>query len=353
VQQIRVEPVEDWVALGHRWQALESAADGGFFQSWAFLGCLAEARFKGATLLSVTAGGDDLALALLGTGAGRSWLNETGDAVADSVFIEHNGMLLRRGHEPVLGQALAHAVRVAGPVVLSGVNTATLAAVQRAGWLELRQTRFAPSIDLTPPGGDFLATLSGNTRAQIRRSMRLFGPDLQLTRATTQLQAHAFFEEMVALHQTAWKARGRPGAFAEHSVKRFHATLIDRAWPLGHIDLLRIAAGGRHIGTLYMFLHHGRVMNYQSGFNYGGDTHEKPGLVSHALAIQFYAENACRVYDLLAGDGRYKRSLAKGGETLHWAVLHPGWRKSGLLAKARGALKTAQALVTQAKTKGK
>ncbi len=324
------------MALGQRWQALEQAAQGGFFRSWTFLGCQAESRFKGARLLSVTAGKHDLALALLGAGNRQSWLNETGNPAADAVFIEHNGMLVRPGHAAAAAGALAHAVRAAGPIVLSGIDAATLDAARQAGWLEVRQTRFAPSIDLTAIGGDFLATLSANTRAQVRRSMRMFGPELRLERAETLSQAQAFFEEMLAAHQTAWTARGKPGAFAEGAVRRFHAELIGRAWPLGQVDVLRIAAGGRHIGTLHMFLHDGRAMNYQSGFHYGSDAREKPGLVSHALAIQHYAQNRYTVYDFLAGDSRYKRSLAHGGENLHWAVLHHGWR--GALRATLGRL---------------
>jgi CelD/BcsL family acetyltransferase involved in cellulose biosynthesis len=68
-------------------------------------------------------------------------------------------------------------------------------------------------------------------------------------------------------------------------------------------------------------------MNYQSGFHYGSDAREKPGLVSHALAIQYYGGKNGMVYDFLAGDSRYKRSLAHGGEPLHWAVLHRGWMR--------------------------
>jgi len=304
VQQIRLEPVGDFGALGRRWEALERDADGGFFRSWVFLGCLAEERFAGARLLSVTEAGVDVALGVLGAGQGRSWLNETGAAVADSVFIEWNGLLVRRGFEAVVGPALRHAVRAAGPMVLSGVDGAVLAAARAAGWVDVRATRLAPCVDLGAVDGDFLATLSANARGQIRRSMRLYGADLRLDRAASLAAAQDYFFEMVKVHQAAWRARGRPGAFADAAVVRFHGALIERGWKLGQVDVLRVAAGGRHVGTLYVFVRDGRVLSYQSGFCYDADKRLKPGLVSQVLAIGFYAALGLRQYDCLAGGDR-------------------------------------------------
>ena len=335
MQHIALTPIADFAALGRRWQALEAAADGGFFRSWVFLGCMAETRFAGAHVLSVEQDGQDVALGLLGRRSGRLWLNETGDRVADSVFIEHNGLLVQRGHEDVVGPALRHAARHC-PVVLSGVDQATCRALSDDLWLERQQTRFAPGVDVSALAGPFLATLSANTRGQMRRAMRVYGPDLALSRAETTKTALQWFREMVGLHQAAWRRRGKPGAFAERGIADFHEALIARAWPVGGVDVLRVAAGGRHVGTLYQFLHGERVLCYQSGFAYDSpDAREKPGLVCHALAIQFYADLGIRFYDMLAGADRYKLSLARQGEELHWAVLHKPLSMGGILAAAK------------------
>ncbi len=107
------------------------------------------------------------------------------------------------------------------------------------------------------------------------------------------------------------------------------------------MDLLRIAAGGQVVGLLYTFVQDGRVLSYQSGFAYNpGRPREKPGLVCHALAIEYYAGRGARIYDLLAGADRYKRSLAQGGETLHWATLYRRWSGSGALALAKAKTKS-------------
>jgi len=340
VYRITLTPAGDLTTLGRRWQALEQDADPGFFRCWTFLGCQAESRFAGARLLSVTQDGADVALALLARRRWRSWLNQTGDPAQDAPFIEHNGLLLRRGQEHMIAPALASALRRAGPLVLSGIGHLTCQAAREAGWLNLAQSRFAPCVALDTLERPYIDTLSANARAQIKRSQRLYGPDLRLRRAESLDQAQSFFTELVEHHQAAWQARGKTGAFAQTVMQAFHRALIARAWPIGEADLLRISVGDAPIGLLYNLIHRGRVYSYQSGFAYSADSRIKPGLVSHALAIQHYASLGFQAYDLLAGADRYKLTLASGGEMLHWGTLYGRFSATGLLARARHGFKT-------------
>ncbi len=337
MHRIAIQPLGNLQAIGQRWQALERHAATSFFTSWTHLGCLAEQRFTGARLLAVTQDGADVALALLGRGRGRWWLNQTGDAVQDSIFIEHNGVLAAPEAQQSVPAAL-HAACRRGGLVLSGIDDATLQAAGQAGWLQPAQSRWAPAIHLHALTQPYLETLSANTRAQIRRSQRLYGPDLSLSRAETPEQAQAYFAAMVELHQAAWRRRDQPGAFAEPGVRAFHTALIARAWPLGQADLLCITAGQRHIGTLYTLIRDGTVNSYQSGFAPAAGAQEKPGLVCHALAVDYYRARGARVYDLLAGADRYKRSLAQDGQMLHWGRLFRPWSPGGLVGRARQKL---------------
>ena len=216
-----------------------------------------------------------------------------------------------------------------------------------AGWLTAGQTRWAPSVRLD--GTPYLDTLSAGTRAQIRRSQRAYGPDLRLARAQRLTQALAWFGEMCELHQAAWTTRGYPGAFATEAVLQFHTTLIARGWP-EQVDMLRVSAGDRVVGVLYVFMQAGHVLSYQSGFSYDPSRpREKPGLVSHALAIAHYAALGAQRYDLLAGADRYKLALAHHGEALHWAVLHRPWSAHGLAAQARERAGMLKASLLQAR----
>ena len=227
-------------------------------------------------------------------------------------------------------------------LVLGGVSPAVL---QAAGGIAFRLRRQeAPFIDLArirAGGGDWLATLSANTRYQLRRSARFYaarGP-LRLERAGSLAEALAWFDRLVALHGESWQRRGQPGAFAHPFALRFHRALIERAEPRGELDLLRLTAGEEELGYLYNVRLGGRVYAYQSGLNHrGAERHGKPGLTFHAMAVERALAGGEQTYDFLAGDARYKRSLSNASATLVWAETVPCWSVSGVVARARRAV---------------
>jgi CelD/BcsL family acetyltransferase involved in cellulose biosynthesis len=331
--------VADPAALADRWRALEADAEGGFFRGWGFLQCQLQ-HFDAPFLFAARVDGQDAALALLNRRGGRLFVGETGDERHDALFIEHNGLLLRRGSETVLAPCLAWLSRRA-PLVLGGADAAHVHAGRAAGWAVVQARRFAPAVDLAALPGPFLASLSANARSQINRSLRLFGPDLKISRAESADTALAWLAALSALHTARWRARGEPGAFATPDAVRFHEMLIRAAYPLGQIDLLRISTGGVDIGYLYNFVHGGVVLNYQSGFVAAAMPHHKPGLVCHTLAIDQYRARGVRKYDLLAGSQRYKTTLAPGGgQELYWFTLYRRRSLSGVVRVAAKGLKS-------------
>jgi CelD/BcsL family acetyltransferase involved in cellulose biosynthesis len=103
---------------------------------------------------------------------------------------------------------------------------------------------------------------------------------------------------------------------------RFHQALVRRLWEANAVDLLRLSAGDADIGYLYNFKARGKVYAFQSGFAYAPDARLKPGLVTHACAMEHYARDGWREYDFLAGDARYKRSFASRSRTLLWTTTY-------------------------------
>lgn len=309
------------------------------------MGCQIEARFPRPVLLQAGPDEAPTALALLNRApsfraAEKLLLGESGDAALDAVFIEYNAPLLARGHEAMLPACL-HAL-LTRPVAphrqprgrslrLSGVDDAVLQAARAAGAVRVLRSRPAPRVEFAALGSGadgFLASLSANTRYQLRRSLRRYealGP-LRVQRAATLAEALAFLDALVRLHQAAWHARGQPGAFANAALLRFHQALLARAQPRGEAELLRIAAGGHVLGYLYNFVFRGRVSAYQAGFDYAAaGPHQKPGLTSHCLAIEMYRREGRHSYDFLAGDDRYKTSHANAVTMLHWLEVVPRW----------------------------
>ncbi|MCR0985119.1 GNAT family N-acetyltransferase [Roseomonas populi] len=344
--QITAHPVRDLAQLGADWRALEAEAACSFFQSWSWVGCLAEERYDDPVLLRGRQDGRDVALALFNRRRGRLHLAESGDPALDAPFIEHNAPLVAAQAPEGTGAALlraAWAVSGARRLVLAGTEAAL---AEAAGGTVLRwQERPAPLLDLAAvraSGGGYLATRSANTRQQLRRSARAFerrGP-LRLERAEDAGQALQWFERLRELHERTWKARGRPGAFATPFLLRFHRALIAAAAVRDELDMLRVTAGGAEVGYLYNFRLGGRVSAYQSGLApTEAGSPEKPGLTCHAMAVERALEAGDAVYDFLAGDAQYKRSLANGAGRLVWSERVPVLSPLGLAAGLRRLLK--------------
>ena len=200
-------------------------------------------------------------------GAERLWLNESGDPVLDTVYVEHNGMLLTHAAADLLPACLramlaapiAPARRGGGPwgrrLRLAGVDAAHLAAAQQIGAVHLLNETVAPFVDLAslPPEPEgYLASLSANTRYQIRRSNRCFdrlGP-LVARQAETEAEALAFLDSLARcvgdLEQTGIARR-----LCQPSVPALPPRPDQRVLPRGELVLLRFSVGGHVLGYLY------------------------------------------------------------------------------------------------------
>jgi CelD/BcsL family acetyltransferase involved in cellulose biosynthesis len=331
----------DLAAVAADWRALEERSENSFFQSWSWVGCRAGARFADAVLLRAECDGHTVGLALCNRRDGTLWLGESGDPALDAVYVEHNGPLLAHGAEAAR-PAIFRALLRCGRVHLSGVDAAQLAAARQVGAVRLMAQNPAPWLDFSrlAAGADgFLASLSANTRYQLRRSDRAYGA-IRVDRAATLAEAVAFLDALAALHQATWISRGKPGAFADPAFLAFHRELLGRALPRGEAELLRIAADGNIVGYLYNFRHRGRVLAYQSGFDYAAARpHQKPGLTCHHAAIAQARREGVVAYDFLAGGDRYKTSLANAATELFWLDLAPRFSPAGLAFWARNRLR--------------
>ena len=338
--RIHTGPVESFEALGVEWRALEARLpSANFFQSFSWIGCLAEERYPDPVLLRAEANGATLGLALFNRRRGRLFLAESGDPGLDAPFIEHNAPLAADDHVAAALLRAAWKVPGANRLVLAGVAPALAGLAGGTVWR--RQQRLAPYIDLHAlrvSGSDYLDSRSANTRQQIRRSNRSYA-GLTLTAAADTAQALLFFEAMLPLHGRTWHDRGVAGAFATDFMRRFHRALIGAAAPRGEVEMLRLHAGATDVGYLYNFRMNNRVHAYQSGLDHAGaGPHGKPGLSGHALAVRRALAAGDAVYDFMAGDDRYKRSLASGVVSLDWAELVPRWSAAGLAARLRRRL---------------
>lgn len=343
--------------LARRWRALEARSDASFFVSWDWIGTwLAllseEGRLGACRLLVARQGGQDAGLAVVTDGPVRrrfglpfcrtAWLHATGDPACDILTIEHNDLLVARDEADALRGAMLAAwldtrrgafemtlPGLAGAGWAPGIESGARRRVDRHDWV-----RRSYGVDLAAvraaEEGDFLRLLSGNTRSQIRRSLKEYarlGP-LTVTAAASVEEGLAWLDRLAELHQAHWTARGQPGAFSNPFFTRFHRRLVSQHLPGGSVQILRVRVGEQDLGLLYSFIRGGRVYFYQSGLAYDLiEKHARPGLVAHALAVQRHAADGHAVYDFMAGDSRYKVNLATLDESMTWTTLRSrAWR---------------------------
>jgi CelD/BcsL family acetyltransferase involved in cellulose biosynthesis len=344
VTSVKVGRSADLAATGEKWRDLEQRAAGSFFQSWSWTGTLAAERFPDPIVVEATEAGRTVALALFNRGrrsfgSSTLYLGETGAAEQDCPYIEQNGVLTEAGREAELTARCLRAVASRCRLVLSGVAEAQLPAIRRAAHLTLvTRSQASPCVDLAvvrAAGNDYLGQCSANTRQQIRRSDRFYQQQgsIEVETAPSVEAAHVMLDEMAALHQTTWTARGHPGSFHRPFFRRFHRALIETALPRGEIALQKFHKKDTIIGILYGFIYRNHMAAYQSGFAYQADEpRAKPGLTSHARAIQFALDQGIDTYDFLAGEDRYKVSLANTSHRLIWVETGPFW-SAGLLSR--------------------
>ena len=325
--------------IERQWRALEPNADPTFYLSWDWIGTWLEEAGLPDLVLVGRSGGEIVALGLLRRRVGwrhgfvrsRSLsLHETGVPEQDVIFIEHNGLLTDRRFDSLEPEAAAflrsNATAAGGfdELHFGGFLEDRYRAMREAGFrTHVRSVKTTAFVDLRAireSGGDYLASLSANTRYQIRRAVKIYearGP-LSLQPARSTEEALVFFDAMGVLHERAWRSKDEGGAWRYPFLVSFHRRLIERAFPTGGIDIVQISCGGAPIGYIHCLIREGWIGSYLSGFAYEADNKVKPGLVSFYLYITHRLNTGGEVFDFLAGDHRYKTSLGQPGPLMYW-----------------------------------
>ncbi|MFY7863795.1 GNAT family N-acetyltransferase [Roseateles sp.] len=343
--QVTLTPLQDRRELEHQWRVLEQSSKASFFISWDWMGALLDSAqgIETPQVLRVNASGELKGIALLWSGHQRRLglirtrslhLNETGRPEFDRITMEHNGILSAAGDEVnVLNSAIKYLAEHPDwdECFLSGLDDGLtkqldeVAPLERL-WHQRRWTKAFHFVDLEAVrnvGGDYLDSLSSNSRYQAKRAIKgyaAFGP-LTCERAASTSEALTWFEDLVRLHQAHWTAKGEPGAFSSSFTRSFHTTLITRGWERGNVSILRVMAGPELLGYLYNFERNGIASNYQSGHAISESNKLKPGLVIHCLAVQEALKRGLATYDLLMGGDHFKPSLCNASGEMSWSKL--------------------------------
>ncbi len=345
MQRFAVEIIQDYKlqALEDDWLALERLGNASVFRSWTWISCWLAALpdeiqplLVRVTLQERTVGLGFLCSAKLSGKFGKVGaflLHETGNTNLDCLTVEHNGLLCDPAHEEDVISQVGRALEDRkdwDEWVVSGIDSITAEKFEelaaRMGWIvyeSVNKPRHFLDLAKVKQLGDRLEWLSVNTRSQVRRALKDYGKrgEVKFELARTVDEALAFFDRLKYFHQCYWQSRAKQGAFELHLFEIFHRRFIEQSWSTNGVQLARVSSGDHEIGYLYNLVHQQTVYAYQSGFNYEKDAKVKPGLVSHVMAIERAIADGFDCYDLLAGDGQYKRSLATDSEMMRWIRL--------------------------------
>jgi hypothetical protein len=329
----------DRAALEGQWRALEARADITLYLSWDWIGPWVDEAGLPDWVLVGRADGEIVCLGLLRrrdesrhrfVKSRTLYLHATGREDQDVIVIEYNGLLTDRRHGPLEAEAIAflrsRQKEIGGfdEISLDGVTGEMFEAIRAGGGRThvhaLKSTAFVDLKALRDGRGEYLETLSANTRQQIRRSIRIYearGP-LVLEPAQNMEEALAWFDALGVLHEAGWRARGESGgAWRYPFLVAFHRRVISRSFPHG-VEVVRIRCGEQIVGFVHCLVRGGWIGSYLSGFAYEADNKVKPGLVSFYLYIQHRLKIGGDVVDFLAGDHRYKISLGTPGPKMYW-----------------------------------
>jgi len=251
-------------------------------------------------------------------------LHTTGDG-CDAITIEHNGLLCKPDHHIRAWQCILQALEKDSSWDELKIDSASESTI-RALHGKVAEPKTAPSyyINLQDINDldSYLNRLSKNTRAQIRRSIRDYRKrgELKVERPISNEQALSFFDEMAVHHIERWSNRGN-SVFENPNFIKFHRDIISSSYDTGVVEILRISAGDEPVGWVYNYIQDKRAYFYLGAKVYEDDNRFKPGLVSHALVAIHYSDRGLEVYDLLAGDARYKQSLGSQGASISNLVI--------------------------------
>ncbi len=295
-------PAEPSEQLAASWQRLAATTKAPFMMSWSWMGPWLSTIDHPCWVIEGRLDEKVVCLSILGKTVDRRAkglissrqisLNRAGVAQLDQVTQEYNGLLVDpdvekdalKGfveflkHTDALGdwdEFIIHNAAVGWHEKLVSAELVCTPVWQQAAY----EVNLA---GLRQKGQSFLESLSRNTRAQIRRSLRdyeaLNGPVIQRQAGSAE-EAVEWLIQAGPLHRARWPGSG----FENPHFVRFHTALIEANFDAGMIDFVRIEAGGRLIGFLYNFIDGDTVLFYLSALVYEDGKALKPGLTAQAL----------------------------------------------------------------------
>ncbi|MDP6510440.1 MAG: GNAT family N-acetyltransferase, partial [Dehalococcoidia bacterium] len=298
----------DFVALEEEWLELlgESVLDHIFFTPFwvgAWWGQLGDGELR---LLSIRRGGKLAAVAPLVK------RDQIFCLAADNDLCDYADIAVRRGEEKGVASAMLeymgrHGTGFRfGPLLPQSSLLSHLAPLaQQQGYaITQREMRTAVSLELPTTWEDYLQSLSGKDRHEVRRKLRrLYGAD---GISFTVSQATPFRLEQFFFMFRA--SRADKEEFLTPQRESFFRTMMGKMEDRGHLRLYFLEVNEHPVAAALCFDYRDTLYLYNNGYDPQFSA-LAPGLMSKVLALQEAIQQGKRVFDFLGGAETYKLRL--------------------------------------------
>ncbi|MFC3121989.1 GNAT family N-acetyltransferase [Agaribacter flavus] len=261
------------------------------------------------------------------------YLNQTGKHAGDQVWIEQNDIICAEQHKIACRHAfLERLITIPNfhKVVLSHTIDINWSHHKALLWDKIIHKSARVKLEaLLSKEVDYLSTLSKNSRSTLRRAKKYIETHYgQIEfKVVNEQKAKTLKNDIAKLHIQKWGESQYGSGFVNPQFTEFHTRMCEQKERELETEIIAFTAGRKILGYLYFINKHPTANFYLSAIDYSdGSNKFKPGLVMHALAIEYFVGKKYQYYDFLAGDARYKESLSNDHYymyTLELTSTHP------------------------------
>ncbi|HIQ02533.1 MAG TPA: GNAT family N-acetyltransferase [Anaerolineales bacterium] len=185
------------------------------------------------------------------------------------------------------------------------------------GWgVETEVQEVCPVVNLPETWEEYLASLRGKDRHELRRKMRraeameglrwyIAGPEDDL-----EARVEDFLDLMA-------KSSPQKAAFLTPAMRAFFRDLARAIFDAGWLQLAFLEVRGRKLASYFNFVYNNRVLVYNSGLDWEAYPQLGAGIVLTGLLIRHAIEEGREAYDFLRGDEPYKYRFGGRDVTVH------------------------------------
>lgn len=316
--------------ISKKWQALQEQSNASVFIAWFWIkqwlaqkelgadDCLCVEVLRGQETVGLALFGIKTKRVCLGLSFNQYFLHKSGNVKEDQTWIEHNTFLLHKDYEQEaaieLCQELAKIKQIDD--VKIGLSSPDFVSSLTLAGFNLRTELSSPGYQANLSGyltlDDYLASLSKNTRAHIRRSIKLLNEKspLRLSLAIDEAEKNAVLENIAKLHRNKWRDTRYGSGFDNPCFYEFHQGIIQEDTAGQNCKLYTLSQDDTELGHVYLLTRGDKWSFYLSALHFNADNRIKVGLVMHSLIIEQAIIQGITVYDFLAGEAQYKNSLS-------------------------------------------